>query len=506
MQALTDVGEVIPRAKKHLKRETTVFKDETPSATAVTLKLAWPEPKWKEMCLDGVNTDVLAGIYGLYHSLAKSPIKDRKYSFYDEPITLQMWEDAYVETVTFIRQACEHVIETMDFDAIREAFDERFNDADGRATYFSYAAGTKTSETFTYALAKSTRNKRFSQLLPYLKWPLHVNAKKIPYIPVELTNKNTGEKYYRLCTINKRSLSWPININDNENKFSSYIEAVDTLVHVYGDAFTIKKKQTDPAERYVPKKTVRGIVGVSEAFESVSADTLMQTFGFRGIQFGVYITQKERQSFVDNTFHSMSLLASYLNVPLRWIGGGRLALAFGARGHGYAAAHYERDLRVINLTRFNGPACLAHEIFHSIDARLYDSIIGGDDLVSESIDALSVQYLDIDTKTRTRLDAFMRIVKACTQGSDFSRGAKRITAQKGVEKYWCKPCELCARAFEAFIQDKMISDGVPEQWLAHGTLDSDYDKPLMHPYPVGEDRKRINAVFEDALRVIFSPN
>ncbi|HNU09577.1 MAG TPA: hypothetical protein PKO33_17545, partial [Pyrinomonadaceae bacterium] len=53
--------------------------------------------------------------------------------------------------------------------------------------------------------------------------------------------------------------------------------------------------------------------------------------------------------------------------------GGQLAIAFGARGHGggftggSAAAHYEPDRAVFNLTRLNGAGSAAHEWFHALD-------------------------------------------------------------------------------------------------------------------------------------------
>jgi len=46
---------------------------------------------------------------------------------------------------------------------------------------------------------------------------------------------------------------------------------------------------------------------------------------------------------------------------------GRLALAFGARGKGRAAAHYEPVERVINITKMGGGGALAHEWFHALD-------------------------------------------------------------------------------------------------------------------------------------------
>lgn len=65
---------------------------------------------------------------------------------------------------------------------------------------------------------------------------------------------------------------------------------------------------------------------------------------------------------------SLHDLADVLNVPDKSAFlNGRLGLAFGARGMGKAAAHYEPGEVAINLTKGNGPGALAHEWFHSLD-------------------------------------------------------------------------------------------------------------------------------------------
>ena len=46
---------------------------------------------------------------------------------------------------------------------------------------------------------------------------------------------------------------------------------------------------------------------------------------------------------------------------------GTLSIAFGARGSGNAAAHYEPLRKVINLTKMHGAGSLAHEWWHGLD-------------------------------------------------------------------------------------------------------------------------------------------
>lgn len=96
----------------------------------------------------------------------------------------------------------------------------------------------------------------------------------------------------------------------------------------------------------------------------------MDVFGFRGVEFGNWNNQQERQQLLNDAYDGLLDLADVMDVPPRAISlNGELALAFGARGHGLsgARAHYELDKVVINLTKMNGAGSLAHEWFHALD-------------------------------------------------------------------------------------------------------------------------------------------
>ncbi|BAH75983.1 PLxRFG domain-containing protein [Solidesulfovibrio magneticus] len=96
----------------------------------------------------------------------------------------------------------------------------------------------------------------------------------------------------------------------------------------------------------------------------------LDTFGFRGVEFGDWNDQAERQEVLNHAYDGLLDLAEILNVPPRALSlNGDLALAFGARGRGLssAKAHYERDYGVINLTKMTGAGSLAHEWFHALD-------------------------------------------------------------------------------------------------------------------------------------------
>lgn len=109
-------------------------------------------------------------------------------------------------------------------------------------------------------------------------------------------------------------------------------------------------------------------------YSGITPDDLIKTFGFRGIQFGRWLPDNERQIVLDHTYTSLMNLANIYNLEPSMISlGGKLGIAFGARGNKGAVAHYEPEQNVINLTRMSGSGALAHEWFHAFDKYLYNN-------------------------------------------------------------------------------------------------------------------------------------
>ncbi len=91
-------------------------------------------------------------------------------------------------------------------------------------------------------------------------------------------------------------------------------------------------------------------------------EAFLHKFGFRGVQFGNWVENDRRCRDLNATHDSLIDLAEAVGIPFGTLGfGGKLGLAFGARGKGSAMAHYEPSQTVINLTKTAGPGCLAHE-------------------------------------------------------------------------------------------------------------------------------------------------
>ena len=117
-----------------------------------------------------------------------------------------------------------------------------------------------------------------------------------------------------------------------------------------------------------PENTQR--TGVARREGDAKDSDFSRVFGFRGVEFGNWNNQAERQELLNDAFDGLMDLAEVLNVPPEALSlNGELALAFGARGQGLssAKAHYESNRVVINLTKMNGAGSLAHEWWHAFD-------------------------------------------------------------------------------------------------------------------------------------------
>lgn len=117
------------------------------------------------------------------------------------------------------------------------------------------------------------------------------------------------------------------------------------------------------AERQGPARREEG--------DNVSAERLMQAFGFRGVNFGRegWINQAERQAYLNHAYDGLIDLAEILGIPPKALSlNGMLGIAFGAQGRGgRAAAHFVPGHNEINLTKTMGAGTLAHEWGHALD-------------------------------------------------------------------------------------------------------------------------------------------
>lgn len=163
--------------------------------------------------------------------------------------------------------------------------------------------------------------------------------------------------------------------NINDRKRVKILDKVfddreEALRYMVDHAVEIIETNTTFGEMDLPTPDDTNRIGVQRRKGDVQGKDFMETFGFRGVEFGNWNNQIERQQLMNAAYDGLMDLAEVLNIPPKAIAlDGDLALAFGARGQGLssAKAHYESGKAVINLTKMNGAGSLAHEWFHAMD-------------------------------------------------------------------------------------------------------------------------------------------
>lgn len=258
--------------------------------------------------------------------------------------------------------------------------------------------------------------------------------------------------------------------------------------------------------------------------KDVSAEDFRQKFGFRGVEFGNWVTGGERQTHVNLAYDSLMDFAEVLGIPPKAVSlGGRLGLAFGSRGRGRHAAHFEPTNDVINLTRTSGDGSVAHEWGHAFDY-LLRKLPKSKGLLNSVNVTLNSKY-DID-KAISKLDSFLRGNLTYTNSRKAGRieNARKflkyhadnpshtrfklagLALDKGRGDYWGKSEELWARSFESWVFDELEKDGhsspyLVNEWVAEGhvTKDAGYRGT---PYPDGDERQTFAKMWREVFKSV----
>lgn len=121
-------------------------------------------------------------------------------------------------------------------------------------------------------------------------------------------------------------------------------------------------------------------------------EDMVKQFNMKGVEFGNWVDDSSGLYHLKRASEAFSDLAEVLGVDEKDISlNGRLSMAFGARGKAGAAAHYEPDRKVINMTKHGGAGSLAHEWGHAMDNVMYaysNNSAGSLALASDGVNAM----------------------------------------------------------------------------------------------------------------------
>ena len=218
-----------------------------------------------------------------------------------------------------------------------------------------------------------------------------------------------------------------------------------------------------------------------------------QRFGFKSLRIGKWVTKAERDHTAPLFYDALCDLLDILQAPEVLISlRNTLSLDYGIGGNYGVMAHYAPATRAFALAKNAGPGAIAHEWFHAFDHYIADKFLQspfqqdfashayweGGTINTHPLNSLLAQCYDV---------IFYRDAQAnLTEYVQASINADK----KARQKYYSLPYELCARAFEAFVQDSTIKNN----FLAKGTKKS--KEAELGLYPKGEHRQAINRAFQ----------
>ena len=261
----------------------------------------------------------------------------------------------------------------------------------------------------------------------------------------------------------------------------------------FGDANAPKPKRKPRKKAFVPPQLDK-IEREGKDYRhgiNVSPEIWQDDYDFRGVEFGNWLTQKDRQFSMNYAYDALKDLAICLGIEDSDIAfNGRLALAFGARGTSRASAHYEPLRRVINLTKMHGAGCTAHEWMHALDHYIGQkcNCMGFASELNRSAD-LPQSFIDL-----------VKALKTDANGTktNFLISSEKFGRQFATEAHggWTSNVEMLARAFACYVKDTI---GCKSDYLiahADSYVFEFEDESEVCAIPQGEEREIFNELFD----------
>lgn len=599
-----DFGEKIGGAKKDLWKDRGLYADDLSSMNEreaekfVKKDNVWKKPDYQAMLDAGSPLGVVYFVKKVRDSLGASP----QYRYSDNtPEKRFARQKEYIDTVRQIQAVMEDVQTVADAMGVYDRFLVGNGYVDmvqgwGSGIHYSATEKGRNNPVITDKLART----------------LHIRSEA--YFERDFTQKARKEQF-GVPKDQKVPAGYAIHFYDGKNGYSRagdwrpgtyYVtkgySILQTNIESHEAALRWAKefagqRSKSRKVRFVPRQLEHVHRGGPDyrSGQEINGQDYLDTFGFRGGEFGNWMNQNDRQASLNMGFEALKDLASALQVNDKDIAyQGVLAIAFGARGSGNAAAHYEPLRKVINLTKMHGAGSLAHEWWHGFDdylgtkmgakgllseqpylyplfkklvdtmkykpesqeqaarrteiqnARMQKNAEGwldsavlsslkyyGDESTLEQYAALKTAFLSgepgtvdkistlkkqtagrvIPKSERERLESFERILHGMQEQetpqigrteTDYYRNSMKMG--KECEKdggYWDSNVEMTARAFACYVKDTLpyASDyltGHAECALTFVT-DKSGNTELLRAYPQGEERKAINAVFDEIV-------
>lgn len=488
-ESIRDFGEKIAGAKKDLWASWKERMRETPAeGSEFTVSEVFPMPNWEAAIANGTDTDTLAFIK-LIRDISMSVPKKRR-----------DWRDLVLSFRNYARSVLDGDITTEK--AVSDLRKASPNASERFQLYkdLGYPAFLKTKDygVKEYPFGSDPwvvrKNRRIVGRYPTREEA--VNALRDMLTNAEKQRRKTNFNVYKLrdtgeIIIGKkvgrgRYIDLKGGFKSGEEAFKYIDEHRQELEGELKRAKEIKEERGETNEDRTGKQWREDV--------DVSPEEFLKTFGFRGVQFGNYVGQDLRSKNLNEAYDALLDLSDVLGIPSQAVSlDGTLGLAFGARGTGRALAHYEPMQVVINLTKKRGPGSLAHEWWHALD-----NYFGAQKtFAGETTDKKDIYMTVSGRSTAHRAEmkeAFDNVVKTVKESGMYQRSLSLDNARENP--YWSSEIELTARAFEAYVKDKLAEKGTKNDFLVNILNEKDVENPNRYQYPTKGERVKIDEAFE----------
>jgi hypothetical protein len=521
-----DIGVKFEGAKKDAPQPVNFNNNSGDPDNQLTKRKLWARPNFRDDVRGGLNSAKHSILFMVvYENLSNKPMDGGWFK-----LASWQWNSAYIKSIEYLKNAYENShyesITTLndDFNAyMRAAYPNSQKDME------RYAAGKTTRRSVTHPLTLNMEARLRLECLEALGW---VDDEDVldsdNYGACILSDTRTKKKAWFAV---KSNTPKSVTTLDSWTEFETFDGAMAKAKEIFEKEILTARKETPKKrkERSKPPKRPcfdRPFIRQGPNYrrdEPITLEKFVETFRFRGVEFGNWVTQTERQGFLDATYDAFMDLSHIFVLPPSFASlGGALGIAFGSRGKGAdnVSAHFELGQWLIHLTKTKGTGALAHEFAHALDAflakrnqtdtqfftdRFINSVKGHRSYIQDN---LCRSYNLRDQKMMPKFeDLLHQMIKdkgdsESHHQSSFSKSAAHLDSNS-KKMYWADPTELFARAFETWMSDRLKEDGQINEFLVYGTDQSPLSwNTKVNMYPEGNERERIVAAMEEWVEAL----
>lgn len=524
-ESIDDFGEKLGGARKDAWSGFSEAIQDQQNTAELPLSKAWPEPNYKELAGNGASLEVIALMAAMRSEIPSKPRVARKVSRWAKTVNdlkefaadLMSGDRDIATVMQSMRNHSSKLaavvdaipsIAKADIDTLKNVADYRISSGS-----FSVFGGKTYSPSKVFYFIERNGRPVYDGASETLSDVQALLTKVIKAEQADSSNVTSGKKskisVYRDRYTKDVYLGWKgaggvlkIKSFDDLGTAREYLKNNREEVEQ-----TLQKMKETPSMRK-PVNAERA--GPERYAGNVTPETFSEAFGFRGVEFGNWVEQSKRQKDLNQAYDGLIDLAEALDLPPKALSlNGKLGLAFGARGKGGknpAAAHYEPNSVVINLTKKAGSGSLAHEWWHALD-NYFGKQRPNTNFITESPYRLSTDEIRPEMAS-----AFKHVRNAIVQ-SGLPERSKQLDTRRS-KAYWATTIEMTARSFETYIIDKLSQQGIENDYLANVLADEawtaaeslGFESSNSYPYPNKAEQQGINAAYQTLFDTIESEN